>query len=75
MPQDLAVCGFGNADFAADMQPSLTTVHVDGAAIGRRAAQLIIDRSHGTPIEQPIVDVGFRIIERRSTSLAHDRSC
>jgi len=75
VPQDLAVCGFGNADFAADMQPSLTTVHVDGAAIGRRAAQLIIDRSHGTPIEQPIVDVGFRIIERRSTSLAHDRSC
>lgn len=71
VPQDLAVCGFGDADFAADMQPSLTTVHVDGAAIGRRAAQLIIDRSHGTPIEQPIVDLGFRIIERRSTSPDH----
>lgn len=71
VPEDLAVCGFGNADFAADMQPSLTTVHVDGAAIGRRAAQLIIDRSHGRPIEQPIVDLGFRIIERRSTSLKH----
>jgi hypothetical protein len=35
IPEDLAVCGFGDADFAAHMEPSLTTVHVDGAAIGR----------------------------------------
>ncbi len=69
VPQDLAVCGFGNADFAAHTFPSLTTVHVDGAAIGRIAAQLIVDRCQGIPIGEPIVDVGFRIIERRSTSL------
>ena len=69
VPEDLAVCGFGNADFAAHMQPSLTTVHVDGAEIGRLAAQLVIDRCNGTPIPNPVVDVGFRIIERRSTSL------
>lgn len=71
VPQELAVCGFGNADFAAHMQPSLTTVHVDGAEIGRLAARLVIDRCNGTPIAHPIVDVGFRIIERRSTSLDH----
>jgi LacI family gluconate utilization system Gnt-I transcriptional repressor len=67
IPQDLAVCGFGGADFAAHLQPSLTTVQIDGAAIGRLAAQLIIDRCQGRPIAQPIVDVGFRIIERQST--------
>lgn len=67
IPQDLAVCGFGDADFAAHIDPSLTTAHVDGAAIGRIAAQLIIDRCQGRPIAQPIVDVGFRIIERQST--------
>jgi len=68
VPQDLAVCGFGNADFAAHTYPSLTTVHVDGAAIGRTAARLIVDRCQGNPVAEPIVDVGFRIIERRSTS-------
>jgi len=67
VPGDLAVCGFGDADFAAHMQPSLTTVHVDGAAIGRRAAQLIVERCHGAVVAQPVVDVGFRIVERQST--------
>lgn len=68
VPEDLAVCGFGNADFAAHMEPSLTTVHVDGAEIGNIAARLIIDRCQGKAAETPLVDVGFRIIERRSTS-------
>jgi LacI family gluconate utilization system Gnt-I transcriptional repressor len=70
IPQDLAVCGFGDADFAAHIDPSLTTAHIDGAEIGRLAAQLIIDRCAGKPIEQPIIDVGFRIIERQSTAAA-----
>ncbi|MGJ7491275.1 LacI family DNA-binding transcriptional regulator [Variovorax sp. ZT4R33] len=70
VPEDLAVCGFGNADFAAHMHPSLTTVHVDGAAIGVIAAQLIVDRCRGVAVARPVVDVGFRIVERRSTALA-----
>jgi LacI family gluconate utilization system Gnt-I transcriptional repressor len=67
VPEDLAVCGFGDADFAAHTQSSLTTVHVDGAAIGRLAAQLIVGRCRGGVIEQPVIDVGFRIVERQST--------
>ncbi len=67
VPEDLAVCGFGDADFAAHTLPSLTTVHVDGAAIGRLAAQLIVDRCRGQVVAQPVVDVGFRIVERAST--------
>lgn len=70
VPDDLAVCGFGDADFAAHLQPSLTTVHVDGAEIGRLAAQLIINRCQGKAIAQPIIDVGFRILERQSTGAA-----
>ena len=72
VPEQLAVCGFGNAGFAAHMEPSLTSVHVDGTAIGKIAATMIIDRCQGKEIESPVVDVGFRIIERRSTSLASD---
>ena len=67
IPQDLAVCGFGDADFAAHMEPSLTTVHVDGALIGRRAAQMIVQRCRGEAVEPRTVDVGFRVVERRST--------
>jgi LacI family gluconate utilization system Gnt-I transcriptional repressor len=67
IPEDLAVCGFGDADFAAHTQPSLTTVHVDGAAIGRLAAQLIVERCRGQTVDRRVVDVGFRIVERQST--------
>ncbi len=67
VPEDVAVCGFGDADFAAHMVPTLTTVHVDGVAIGRHAARLILQRCRGEPVEQRIIDVGFRIVEREST--------
>jgi len=68
IPDDLAVCGFGDADFAAHMEPALTSVHVDGAAIGRLAAQMLLQRCQGQEVAQRVVDVGFRIIERRSTN-------
>jgi LacI family gluconate utilization system Gnt-I transcriptional repressor len=67
VPQDLAICGFGDADFAAHLHPSLTTVHVDGPRIGRLAAQLILDRCNGRTVTQPVIDLGFRIVERDST--------
>jgi LacI family gluconate utilization system Gnt-I transcriptional repressor len=68
IPQDLAVCGFGDADFAAHTVPSLTTVQVDGASIGRLAAQMIMERCRGEPVGRRVVDVGFRIVERESTA-------
>ncbi|KQP05181.1 LacI family DNA-binding transcriptional regulator [Pseudorhodoferax sp. Leaf265] len=68
VPQDLAVCGFGNADFAAHLWPSLSTVLIDGPAIGRLAAQLVLTRCRGEAVVQPVVDVGFRIVERGSTA-------
>ncbi|MDQ0139496.1 LacI family DNA-binding transcriptional regulator [Cupriavidus necator] len=67
IPEDLAICGFGDADFAAHLNPSLTTVHVDGAAIGALAARLLLDRCQGKAISEPVIDVGFRIVEREST--------
>jgi LacI family gluconate utilization system Gnt-I transcriptional repressor len=66
VPQDLAICGFGGAEFAADTQPSLTTVHIAGAKIGETAARFIIDRCNGVSIAQPVVDVGFEIVQRTS---------
>lgn len=67
IPEQLAVCGFGDADFAAHLEPALTTVHIEGAEIGRRAAEMIIARCRGETVAQPIIDIGFRIVERAST--------
>lgn len=67
VPEDLAVFGFGGAEFSAHLEPSLSTVHIDGAVIGQHAAELIIARCRGETVDQRIIDVGFRIIERAST--------
>lgn len=67
VPAQLAVVGFGDLDFAADLHPAMTTVRIDGDAIGRQAAQFIVDRAEGRAVAQPVVDVGFNLIERQST--------
>lgn len=66
VPGQLGVVGFGDLEFAKDLQPALTTVRIDGSRIGRIAAQFIVDRAEGQAIAQPIVDIGFEIIERAS---------
>ena len=47
VPRQLAVIGFGDLEFAADLDPALTTVRINGDAIGRQAAQFIVDRAEG----------------------------
>lgn len=67
VPEDLAIVGFGDADFAAHLDPALTTVRVDGPAIGRIAAQKILQRCNGETVDEVVTDVGFTIVERQST--------
>ena len=66
VPEGVAVVGYGNLNFAADVFPPLTTVSVDGPAIGHLAARCIIDRAQGRSVPEPVVDVGFSIVERAS---------
>jgi LacI family transcriptional regulator, gluconate utilization system Gnt-I transcriptional repressor len=67
VPSQLKIMGFGDLDFAAHTHPALTTVRVDGTAIGRQAAAFIVGRARGEAIEQRIVDLGFTVVERAST--------
>jgi LacI family gluconate utilization system Gnt-I transcriptional repressor len=66
VPQDLAVMGFGDLAFAADTAPALTTVRIDGATIGQRAAQWIMHRAEGMAVPEQRLDLGFEIIRRGS---------
>jgi LacI family transcriptional regulator, gluconate utilization system Gnt-I transcriptional repressor len=67
VPERLAVVGFGDLEFAADLDPSLTTVRINGAAIGRQAARFIVDSAEGRPVAERIIDIGFSIVERASS--------
>ncbi|HSI56106.1 MAG TPA: LacI family DNA-binding transcriptional regulator [Ideonella sp.] len=66
VPGQLAIVGLGDLDFSASLEPALTTVRIDGTRIGQTAARYIVDRANGRTIEQPIVDIGFTIVERGS---------
>jgi LacI family gluconate utilization system Gnt-I transcriptional repressor len=66
VPGDLRLFGFGDLDFAAHADPALSTVRVDGTAIGRQAARFIIDRLDGRDPGPRVRDIGFAIVERAS---------
>lgn len=67
IPDQLAIMGFGDVPFAADMSPALSTVHINGVDIGRLAARSLIDRAEGREVAQRVVDVGFSIVERETS--------
>jgi len=66
VPDDIAVIGFGDLDFAAELNPSLTTVKIDGAVIGKHAARFLMLRARGQTIDNPVVNIGFSLVERQS---------
>ena len=69
VPTDIAVMGFGDVPFVADMVPALTTVRINGGQIGTMAAEFLMARAEGRVVDTHIVDVGFSIVERDSTGL------
>nr|WP_318382322.1 LacI family DNA-binding transcriptional regulator [uncultured Enterobacter sp.] len=66
VPQDLAVIGFGDLDFAACNRPAITTVSIDRAEMGLRAATMLANRIEGIAQDDAIQDIGFTLIERES---------
>jgi LacI family gluconate utilization system Gnt-I transcriptional repressor len=66
VPGQVAVVGYGDLNFAAETSPALTTVSVDGSAIGRLTANFIVARAEGRPVGQRVIDVGFSIVKRES---------
>jgi len=67
IPDQLALVGFGDQPYAAYTHPALTTVRFDLGEMGRRAAKSLLARIDNKPLDQKIVDIGFSIIERKTT--------
>lgn len=68
VPDDIAVIGFGDQDFAAYTEPALTTVHVDRTELGHLAATALLDRV-GLHDDRPrgiVRDLGYRLVRRAS---------
>jgi len=68
VPSQLAICGFGDLEFATETTPQLTTVRVEGTRIGVNAARFLLDRLSGEhdASERRALDVGFTIVARES---------
>ncbi|HTV52853.1 MAG TPA: LacI family DNA-binding transcriptional regulator [Steroidobacteraceae bacterium] len=67
VPEQLSVMGFGDFEIGTQINPALTTVHVDFRALGQRTARLLLELLSGATSPRPsIIDVGLRVIERAS---------
>jgi LacI family transcriptional regulator, gluconate utilization system Gnt-I transcriptional repressor len=66
IPEDVAVIGFGDQEFAAYVEPAITTVRVDRTKLGHTAAAAILARCEGGPSPDRVTDLGFEIIRRKS---------
>jgi LacI family gluconate utilization system Gnt-I transcriptional repressor len=69
MPEKLSVIGFGDFEIGREINPALTTIHVDFRALGRRAGQTILKLLSGdAPATPTIEDVGLKVVERASVA-------
>jgi LacI family gluconate utilization system Gnt-I transcriptional repressor len=66
VPGDVAIAGFDDIPLAAQVVPSLTTVHIRRYAIGEQAGKLIGDRLAKRAVRRRIVDTGYRLVPRDS---------
>lgn len=69
VPDRVGIAGFGDVEVSRAAHPRITTVRVDGLAIGRATADIILAdlAQQGTP---PVIrDVGYTVLERETTAL------
>ena len=67
VPEDVGIAGFNDLDFMEAAEPALSTVRTHRYRIGHAAVAAIRAKLNGEQPESRIVDVGFEIMQRRST--------
>ncbi len=68
IPKDIAIAGFSNSLYSNMTDPPLTTVEQQGFQIGKRAAEMLIERIYSeTDIETRVEQIKTELIVRGST--------
>jgi LacI family gluconate utilization system Gnt-I transcriptional repressor len=67
IPGQVALAGYGDLDFASQISPPLTSVHVSGYEMGFAAGQMLLRRLRREAIETPIVLSPVHLEVRDST--------
>lgn len=65
-PRDVSLVGFNDMPFVDKINPPLTTVRVPQYELGRRAAELLLERLRGAHVDGQLVDV--ELVVRGSTA-------
>ena len=74
VPSQVSVIGFDNIDNAAYLTPSLTTIDVPKAELGRYATKILLDRILDKRTYPLQVTLPFTLIERESTGPGPDHT-
>ncbi|MCY1394266.1 HTH-type transcriptional regulator GntR [compost metagenome] len=67
VPERVAMVGFNDLAASAHLVPRLTSIRTPRAAIGRRAAQMLLGMLDGKPGSAQTQDLGFELMVREST--------
>lgn len=67
VPEDISVMGFGDFEIGAEINPRLTTIHVDFRGLGQTTGRLLKELLASGASDVPrVIDVGLQVLERAS---------
>lgn len=67
VPGRVAIASFDDLDLLKHAVPTVTTLRLPRHEIGRRSAELLVNRLLGASPERIRIDLGFEIVQREST--------
>ena len=73
VPRDISVIGFDDISISAMVSPALTTIAQPATETGRLAAQILLDRLEGKPVENSSTILEPKLIERESVRRLHKK--
>jgi LacI family transcriptional regulator len=68
IPEDISVIGFDNVDYAADLYPPLTTIHVPKTWLGRLGVRMLVERTKHPNQPQITSSLATHLVERQSVA-------
>jgi len=71
IPDKLAIIGFNDLDFMSTAVPTLSSVRTNRYEMGREAVTMLIEAIEGRRPEKAVVDLGFELMIRQSTTARH----